>query len=157
MPKLDAFLNLHVAKSLDTGDYENGPIPIISSTEVNNGVVRYVQPLEGDRLFTGPCVVISGLGFASVHTGKILPKGNGGDSCTVLFGKTPLTFAEYMALAAAFNCLHKWRFSFGRKCGKTRIEQLELPWPLPRTDGAWPSQQRILDSCVRELSEKLSS
>lgn len=154
MKKIAELFDLHVARSQDTSSYEDGPVPFISSTELNNGIVRHVKPVLGDRVFSEMCAVVSGLGFATVHTGVILPKGNGGDSCTILVAKVPMTFWDHIAVAAAFNCLHQWRFSFGRKCGKARIKDLEIPWPLPRTD-CWPAQRQILEKCIADVDDLL--
>lgn len=68
----------------------------------------------------------SGLGHATVHLGEFLPKGNGGDSCTVLIPRIELTNTELLYYAALFNTLHGWRFSFGRKTSKRRLESLDL-------------------------------
>src|SRR5437879_13755398 len=129
--QLFEILDLIVASSQDTQDYEEGDVPFVTSAEARNGVVALVKPRDGDKVFEGPCLVISGLGFATAHTGRILPKGNGGDSCTVGYGKEPMSIADYLALAAAFNLLHSWRFSYGRKCGIERVSKLAVPYPLP--------------------------
>jgi hypothetical protein len=153
--KLGDLFHLHVASSRDTRDYADGPVPFVTSAETNNGVVRHVRPADGDRVFRGPCVVISGLGFATVHTGTVLPKGNGGDSCTVLYARKPLSLSTYIAFAAAFNLLHQWRFSYGRKCGEGRLAGLEIPWPLPAVDGAWEAQKQVCQGALTALENAL--
>jgi len=145
---------LCVADSVDTQDYEDGSVPFVTSAETNNGIVRYVSPKAGDKVFSGPCLVISGLGFATVHTGMILPKGNGGDSCTVVYGKTPMSVSEYFSLAAVFNCLHKWRFTYGRKCGLNRLKDLEIPWPLPNIGNCLENQDRLAAGCLDNLKKE---
>lgn len=117
---------LDVAKSQSTDDYQPGKIPFVTNTELNNGVVSYVCPLPGDKVFRGPAICISGLGHATIHFGEFLPKGNGGDSCTVLTPKEELSNAEILYYAALFNHLHGWRFSFGRKTSKRRLESLDM-------------------------------
>jgi hypothetical protein len=154
--KLSDKFHLIVANSRDAGDYVEGPIPFVTSAETNNGVVRYVTPLEGDKLFHGPCVVISGLGFASLQTGEILPKGNGGDSCTVVYSKTKMTVADYLSFAAVFNVLHKWRFSYGRKCKLSRLENLVLPWPLPKFNRAWSGELGLFETLVESFGKTLN-
>jgi hypothetical protein len=153
--KLRDLFRLYVSCSRDTQGYANGPVPLVTSAETNNGVVRHVRPVAGDRVFRGPCVVISGLGFATVHTGVVLPKGNGGDACTVLYSLEPLSLSGYIAFAAAFNLLHKWRFSYGRKCGEGRLAELEVPWPLPEMDGAWAAQKAVCLGALAALENDL--
>ncbi|WP_257274939.1 restriction endonuclease subunit S [Endozoicomonas sp. SESOKO4] len=114
------------AKSKSTDDYTKGPVAFVTNTEMNNGVVSYVEPFDGDKVFEGPAICISGLGHATVHLSPFLPKGNGGDSCTVLIPKQELTNNELLYYASLFNTLHGWRFSFGRKTSKRRLSSLEL-------------------------------
>lgn len=117
---------LDVAKSHSTDDYQDGEIPFVTNTELNNGVVSYVSPLPGDKVFQGPAICISGLGHATIHFGDFLPKGNGGDSCTVLTPKQELNNSAILYYASLFNHLHAWRFSFGRKTSKRRLESLDM-------------------------------
>lgn len=127
--RLDALFSLVAAKSSGTKDYAPGPVPFVTSSELNNGVVGYVEPFESDRIFEGPVIAVSGLGFATVQLSNFLPKGNGGDSITVLKPLVEMTVLQLVATAAAFNSLHSWRFSFGRKASKGRLQNLEVPYP----------------------------
>jgi hypothetical protein len=126
---LDKMFCMEAARSAGTKDYAPGVTPFVTSSELNNGVVTYVEPFETDKVFKGPAIAISGLGFASVQLSEFLPKGNGGDSITVLTTKTPMSALELISCAAAFNVLHGWRFSFGRKCSIGRLKNLEIPNP----------------------------
>jgi hypothetical protein len=125
MKIIDLF-EVDVAKSKSTDDYSSGDVPFVTNAEINNGVVRYIEPFEDDRVFEGPAICISGLGHATVHYGTFLPKGNGGDSCTVLKPKDKLRKFELLYYAALFNTLHGWRFSFGRKTSRRRLENLVM-------------------------------
>lgn len=146
---------IYVAKSRDTNDYSEGDMPFVTSAETTNGIVRKVEPLDGDRLFSGPCVVISGLGFATFHTDQFIPKGNGGDSCCVLYSIAAATPADYIAFAAAFNSLHKWRFSYGRKCNKNRIAVLSIPWPLPAIDQSWLEESAQIEKVTGSFGKAM--
>lgn len=125
MKIIDLF-GVTVAKSKSTDDYSAGDVPFVTNAEINNGVVRYVEPFEDDKVFNGPAICISGLGHATVHYGSFLPKGNGGDSCTILEAKGDLRKSELLYYAALFNTLHGWRFSFGRKTSRRRLENLMM-------------------------------
>jgi hypothetical protein len=117
---------IHMAKSKSTDDYLPGDIPFVTNTEINNGIVRYVDPFEEDKVFSEPAICISGLGYATVHFSDFLPKGNGGDSCTILIPKAKLSKSELIYYTALFNTLHGWRFSFGRKASRRHIENLKM-------------------------------
>lgn len=124
--KIIELFDIAVARSKGADDYDNGATPFITNTTMNNGITKYVTPFPEDKVFDGPAICISGLGFATVHYGQFLPKGNGGDSATILTPKTEFSANEILYYAALFNCSHNWRFSFGRKASKRRIQDLDL-------------------------------
>lgn len=124
--KLSNLFNIYVAKSKGNEDYDDGSTPFITSTTLNNGVLKFVEPYPDDKVFEGRSICISGLGFATLQLTDFLPKGNGGDSATILTPKQEMTINELIYYTATFNLLHNWRFSFGRKCSKDRISDLEL-------------------------------
>jgi hypothetical protein len=124
--KIDELFHLHVAKSKGNEDYDAGSVPFVTCSTINNGVIQYVEPYSDDKLFEGALICISGLGFATLQLGEFLPKGNGGDSATILEPLNPMTVTELIYYTAIFNLQHNWRFSFGRKANKQRIGKLEL-------------------------------
>ena len=139
------------ARSKGIDDYEPGPTPFVTSTMLNNGVVGYVTPRVGDKVFDGPALSISGLGGATVQLTRFLPKGNGGDSLTICKPIRPMTRFQLIAAAAAFNSLHAWRFSFGRKCSVGRVAPLLLPAALPDAESIWNDEAISISSLVQDL------
>jgi Type I restriction modification DNA specificity domain len=124
--KVEDLFTIKTAKSKGNEDYDLGDIPYVSSTTVNNGVLKFVEPFDDDKVFDGNVICISGLGFATSQLNRFLPKGNGGDSATILIPKIKMTLNELIYYTALFNLLHSWRFSFGRKGNKARIANLKL-------------------------------
>jgi hypothetical protein len=70
-------------------------------------------------------------------------------SCCVLYLKEEAPVSQYIVLASAFNVLHKWRFSYGRKCGKNRIVKLEVPWPLPEIKQSWAEEVTEIEDALK--------
>lgn len=124
--RIDELFDINVAKSKSTDDYSVGEVAFVTNSTINNGVAAYVEPFDGDKVFNGPAICVSGLGFATVHFSQFLPKGNGGDSCTVLTPKMAMRRVDLIYYAALFNCLHGWRFSFGRKASSRRLSPLVM-------------------------------
>lgn len=151
--RLDHLFDWSVAKSAGSKDYIPGSVPFVTSSELNNGVVAYVEPMEGDKVFEGPALCISGLGYATIQPGKFLPKGNGGDSLTIGMPRKDMTIGELVAVCAAFNVLHSWRFSFGRKCSKKRIAPLEIPAQLPDISHSWDVER----DRAREIASRVDN
>lgn len=134
--KINRLFKLDSARSGSTDGYEDGPIPFITNTTANNGVVRYVTPEESDKVFNGPAICVSGLGHATVQASRFLPKGNGGDSATILVPSNEMSLDELVFYAALFNLSHSWRFSFGRKANRRRIDSLGVRGRLkPASNG----------------------
>jgi len=149
--RIGELFELAVARSGGLGAYGPGPVPLVTSAEANNGVVAYVTPLDGDRVFSGPAICVSGLGHASVHLADFLPKGNGGDSLTVLLPGRGLGPLDLVGLAAAFNVLHRWRFSYGRKCSLRRLAALSLPAELPDVAPVWRAEAARAQAVTRRV------
>lgn len=124
---ISKLFKVYVAKSKGNEDYDPGGVPFVTSTALNNGVISYVEPYEDDKIFAGNTICISGLGFATLQLNNYLPKGNGGDSATILVPDTEMAIEELIYYTAVFNLLHNWRFSFGRKASKKRIQDLDIP------------------------------
>ena len=140
------------ARSHGVDDYASGALPFVTSTLQNNGVVGFVTPLLGDKIFDGPALAISGLGQATVQPDRFLPKGNGGDSITVCRPISAVTMAELISIAAAFNYLHSWRFSYGRKCSPGRIRDLRIPSDLPSIADNWADEALQLTHLTKALA-----
>jgi hypothetical protein len=150
---LTELFELAAASSGGIGAYRPGPLPFVTSAAANNGVVAYVTPLAGDRVFAGPAICVSALGQASVHLGAFLPKGNGGDSLTVLLPRQDAALGplDLIGLAAAFNLLHRWRFSYGRKCSLARLAPLALPADLPPVAPLWLAETARAEAVTRRV------
>jgi hypothetical protein len=149
--KLESLFGFDAARSHGVADYEPGIVPFVTSTLLNNGVVGYVTPMVGDKVFEGPVLSISGLGDATVQLGRFLPKGNGGDSLTICTPLEPMTVYELVSVAAAFNALHAWRFSYGRKCSTNRLRPLQLPIELPDAKVIWETERVSVNALSTEL------
>lgn len=132
--KISELFRIDVGKSKANDEYDEGIIPYVTSTTLNNGVLQFVEPYPDDKVFDGEIICISGLGFATLQLQRFLPKGNGGDSATLLIPLVAMTMSELVYYTATFNMLHNWRFSFGRKANKTRIKDLEMI-PFTEYDG----------------------
>ncbi len=151
--RLDSLFLFEAARSHGIDDYEPGIVPFVTSTSLNNGVVSYVVPLIGDRVFSGPALSISGLGVATLQVSDFLPKGNGGDSLTVCKPISTMSVATLLGYTAAFNALHSWRFSFGRKCSPKRLAPLEVPGNIGSVVALWEKET----ASVHQRADRLGS
>lgn len=112
------------AKSKGFSTHLEGDTPFISNGTYNNGVVGFVEPIEGERLFQDG-ITVSAFGDAIVQKGKFLPRGNGGSGLTVLIPKNKMSDEELYSYAAEINA-QAWRFSYSRMVTKDRISHLPI-------------------------------
>src|SRR3990167_3902861 len=114
------------AKSKGYDDHEEGKLPFISNSFVNNGVVGYVTPIKGERVFKQKTICVSAFCEATVQKPPFLPRGNGGSVLTILVPKREMTDDELFLYATIIN-IQRWRFSFGRMVIADRLMEMEFP------------------------------
>ena len=111
------------AKSSNIEDYSEGKIPFVTSTELNNGVEKYIEPDEKSTIFSIPCITISSFGFATVQVPPFVARSHG--AIIVLKPKKKMGLVDLCYFAAQMN-LQKWRFSYGRWVTKKRLLKLDI-------------------------------
>lgn len=121
------------AKSHNLEDYSNGEIPFVSNSSLNNGVVKYVEPIADNEIIKEPCVTVNGFGFATVQLKPFIGAGNGGVHIIALIPLQPMSVIELAYYAAQIN-LQSWRFSYGRRAIGRRLKQIKLTaYDLPKS------------------------
>ncbi len=65
-----------------------------------------------------------------------------------------ITVEDLICFAAAFNTLHKWRFSYGRKCSISRLKDLKFPFPLPKVLEVWNFESSLASSINSFVDKK---
>jgi hypothetical protein len=114
------------AKSANLEEYSDGKVPFVSNSNLNNGVVRYVEPIADNEVITKvPCLAVNGFGFATIQTEPFIGAGNGGVHVIALIPKEPMTVLELAYYAALINYA-SWRFSYGRRAILRRLERVDL-------------------------------
>ena len=124
MMKIDDLFNIYTAKSKGFENYDLGDIPFISNGFLNNGVVGFVTPYDGDRIFDFRGLCISAFCEATVQEPPFLPRGNGGSGLIVLEPKKEMSKDELLYYSSYINNSFRWRFSFGRMVTKRRFKDL---------------------------------
>jgi len=108
------------AKSENIEDYEVGKIPFVTSTELNNGVEKFID--TDSDLLNEPCIALSSFGFATVQLPPFVARSHG--AVILLRPKMKMGLLELAYFAAQIN-QQKWRFSYGRWVTKKRLLKLE--------------------------------
>jgi len=129
MPRIDDVFEIVNAKSRAFDDYESGDTAFVTNSTRENGVLGFVTPLSGDRIFTQPCIVVSTFCDAAVHLPPFVARGNGGSGLLVLKPKvgTTMSIGELATYSAYINQTLRWRFSWYRQATEPRLCKCILP------------------------------
>jgi len=121
--KFEDLFEIVSAKSSNIEDYTLGDIPFVTSTELNNGVEKFIDPDEKSKIFEVPCIALSSFGFATIQTPQFIARSHG--AVLILKPKKGMCLTELSYFAAEIN-LQKWRFSYGRWATKKRLLKLAI-------------------------------
>lgn len=130
---------------LHTGDYHKLPsnksdaIPLVSCGDVDNGVIRYCSVPEGKTYQNTLTIAYNGQPLTTkYHPYRFAAK----DDVAVCISKNKLRFSTLIFLQYILNS-QRWRYSYGRKCFRTKLEHLELYIPV--------NEQNKIDEDVIEV------
>lgn len=114
------------AKSKNLESYTDGDIPFVSNSNLNNGIVRYVEAERPEEVIKNtPCIAVNGFGFATVQTSPFIGAGNGGVHIIALLPLKEMDVVELAFYASQINH-SSWRFSYGRRAILRRLLQVEI-------------------------------
>ena len=127
MPSLSSLFNAHIARSHSYKSYEVGITAFVSNGLSNNGVLGYVQPKSGDKVFEARSICVSAFCEATVQEPQFMARGNGGSGLVILVPKEVIRREGLLKIAAYINEAIQWRFSFGRMVTPDRLMHFEIP------------------------------
>lgn len=113
------------ARSKGFEDHEKGDIPFVTNGTDDNGIIGFVTPLNGERVFNEKGICVSSFCEATVQRPPFLPRGNGGSGLIVLLPKEEMSFEDLFFYASQIN-FYKWKFSFGRMVIADRLAELPI-------------------------------
>lgn len=107
-----------------------GSVPLVSCGDVNHGIVGYFQIPEEQQYEDALTVAYNG----SPLTVKYRPYRFGAkDDIGVLDPIEPMSPRILLYVAALLNA-RRWRYSYGRKCFKHKLEAVEIEMPVDMRD-----------------------
>ena len=129
----------HAVAELDDGD-----IPLVSCGDVNHGFIgRFDIPAEY-RYSNTITVAYNGKPL----TAKFRPYEFGAkDDVGILLPREPLSDVALLYVAAVLNSM-RWRFSYGKKCFKNKLRQLEIEVPPVQRNGKVQIDEDYLNEAV---------
>jgi len=124
---LGKWFGIQAAASVGYTNYPGGTIPFVSSGDLNNSIVEFVQPPD-DEIYDTPKITVTGFGQACVQPWRFCARGNGGSAVRILTPLYPMTLAELLWFVGQINS-QRWRFNYGRMAIVSRLRRLEVDRP----------------------------
>ena len=142
---------------VESGDFhayaaelEPGGVPLVSCGNTDNGVVGYFDIPESKRYERALTVAYNGSWpiMTKFHPYEFGAK----DDVAVLRPKLPMSTLALLYAAALLNKMI-WRYSYGRKCFREKLSDVDLSFPVVKTDaGLQVDEAKIARVCPSGLS-----
>ncbi|MBR0540731.1 MAG: restriction endonuclease subunit S [Clostridia bacterium] len=121
IPKL--FGEVKIAKSADIGNLEEGVVPFVGRTDIDNGIQGFVSPREVTK---GHCITISMVG---TNVALYQEKDFQASQNISILRKEIISKEMALFICSIINYEMRLKYSYGRTVGKTNIEQMILKLP----------------------------
>lgn len=128
-----------------SGGNEKGEIPLISATRENNGINTYI--LEGNKLFKGNTITVPSNGASTGEAFYQAYKYYATGDVNVLHPKFKLNPFVAIFIITIIR-LEKYRFNYGRKWGKDRMEKSKIKLPAKNNHPDW----EFVENYIKSLS-----
>lgn len=119
-------------------DYQAGDIPFVASGSVNNGVMKFCEPFESERLDDGCCITVSPVdGSTFFQPMNFLGRGGAGSSILMLrCSGLNLYRGQFIARAIQQTCS---KYTYGHMGNKDNIKRERIM--LPVTESGEPDYE----------------
>ena len=117
-----------------------GRIPIVSCAETNNGVAGFFDVEEGVHRHRLTIAMDGRVLTTKYHPYQFAAQ----DNVAVCVPRQHLRISSLLLIQAMLN-LERWRYSYGRKCYTTKLQQLCIPLPIKN---GWLDEEGIAAVCA---------
>ena len=146
------FLAIDSLFSVRSGDFhatdkELGPgdVPLVSCGDVNHGLVGFYDIPEANQYQDAVTVAYNGQPLAAKYRPYVF---GAKDDIGILKPREPVGPRALVYVATMLNA-RRWRYSYGRKCFKTKLASVEVEVPVRESEqGAWCLDLERIDSLL---------
>lgn len=129
---ISEFFVVHSGDYHSLAELDPGDVPLISCGNTNNGFMGNYD-IPADKTYQN-CITVAYNGswplLAKFHPYPFGAK----DDVAVLIPRQPMSETSLLYIATLFNN-SVWRYSYGRKCFRQKLESFKLIFPVERRDG----------------------
>lgn len=137
--RVDQIFDVHSGDYHATEELDTGAIPLISCGDIGNGVVGYFDIPEENRYKSCLTVAYNGSPILT----KFHPYEFGAkDDVAVLLPNTHLQESTLLYIAACLNRI-SWRYSYGRKCFRKKLQAVKIPVPVREKSSSEIDEEKI--------------
>lgn len=134
------------------GELDSGSVPLISCGEENNGLIGYFD-IPRDKTYSH-ALTVSFNGFpltTNFHPYVFGAK----DDVAVLVPRAEMSTGVLIYVASLLNGM-KWRYSYGRKCYRNKLEHVTLRLPVKKRGGDVDETipNRLLEAAYEQVKER---
>ena len=146
------FLALDSLFAVRSGDFHAtdkelapGDVPLVSCGDVNHGLVGFYDIPKANQYQDAVTVAYNGQPLAA----KYRPYAFGAkDDIGILEPREPIGPRGLVYIATMLNA-RRWRYSYGRKCFKTKLQAVEVEMPVQKSkQGTWCIDAGRIDSLL---------
>lgn len=121
MPRIDDLFKVVRGKGGYIKDFDSGITPLVSATNLDNGVANFVNDIPRFKAPTITVERVTGSAFVQLADFSTVP-----DDISVLIPKQNIELEKLYVLASVINN-SRWRYSFARKLTPTRLKNMIVP------------------------------
>lgn len=148
--RMGDFFNIKRPNARNKDDYKYGDIPFVASGAVNNGVIKYCYPYDGETLDKSNCITVSPVdGSAFYQPVDFLGRGGAGSSVLLLYSDDLNIYGGlFIARMIAQTCS---KYTYGHMGNVQSIKREYLM--LPVTDNGKPDYE-YMEQYVKNMMLK---
>lgn len=135
--------------------YDDGSIPFVSSGNFNNGIDRFVTPLEDEKLDKGNCITISPVdGSCFYQPIDFLGRGGGGSSIILLYNDNLNEKIGLFVSVIIRKTLSKF-YQYNNMGSSTSIKQEKIKLPSKNNNPDWEYMEQFIDNLYKRERESI--
>ena len=136
-------------------EYDEGNVPFVASGNYNNGIIKYCEPKENEKLDNGNCITVSPLDGSSFYQKvDFLGRGGAGSAIILLYNEK---LNEYNGLYISSVIRHQLvKYSYNDQLSSTVIVDEYIKLPIDSNqDIDWTYMENYMKEIEKECQNNL--
>ncbi len=136
-------------------DYDDGEVPFVSTSDFNNGIVKYCSPKSNELLDKGNCITVSPLdGSAFYQENDFLGRGGAGSAIILLYNKNlNRENGLYISTVIRKNLV---KYSYNNQLTSSVIENEKLLLPQLDNNPDWKFMEKYVINLQSSIESRLN-